>query len=43
MDLSTKTNMVVDDNKLNLKVATKLLAKYQPIVTPCLWVRNVLN
>ncbi|HOB26198.1 MAG TPA: response regulator [Bacilli bacterium] len=36
MDLSTKTIFVVDDNKLNLKVATKLLAKYQPIVTPCL-------
>ncbi|HPZ24158.1 MAG TPA: ATP-binding protein, partial [Bacilli bacterium] len=36
MDLSTKTILVVDDNKLNLKVATKLLAKYQPIVTPCL-------
>ena len=32
LDLSNKRILVVDDNKLNLKVATKVLEKYKPIL-----------
>ena len=33
LDLTNKKILIVDDNKLNLKVAQKLLVKYNPIIT----------
>ena len=32
LDLTNKKILIVDDNKLNLKVAQKLLVKYNPII-----------
>ena len=32
LDLNNKKILIVDDNKLNLKVASKLLSKYNPII-----------
>ena len=35
LDLTGKKILIVDDNKLNIKVAEKIIAKYNPIIDSC--------
>ena len=35
LDLTGKKILIVDDNKLNIKVAEKVIAKYNPIIDSC--------